>query len=137
MKKIILLLSIALSGAFAANAQCDDIADICADHLSNAFITDGQFYRALLFGDQVAEFETTLFGASTYRVAACSGDQPGNLIFRVYDQERNLLFTNAEYSNAPYWDFVLTNTMDCIIEAQLDPNRVESGCAVLVIGFKK
>ncbi len=137
MKKFILLTTIVLSSAFVAIAQCDDIADVCADHLSNAFISDGQFYRALLFGDQVAEFETTLFGASAYRVAACSGDQPGNLIFRVYDQERNLLFSNAEYSNAPYWDFVVSNTMNCIIEAQLDPNRVESGCAVLVIGFKK
>lgn len=137
MKNFILLVALALSSTFAANAQCDDIADVCADHLSKAFISDGQFYRALLFGDQVAEFETTLFGASTYRVVACSGDQPGNLIFRVYDQERNLLFTNAEYSNAPHWDFVVSNTMNCIIEAQLDPNRIESGCAVLVIGFKK
>lgn len=119
-------------------AQCEDVADNCAEHLSELYISDGQFYRALLYSDQVAEFETTLFGGNTvYRVAACSGDAEGNLIFRIYDEERNLLFTNADFSNAPYWDFVVSSTMNCTIEAQLDLNRLESGCAVLVIGFKK
>ncbi|MFT5922109.1 MAG: hypothetical protein ACJAU0_002659 [Flavobacteriales bacterium] len=100
-------------------------------------MSDGQFYRALLYNDQVAEFETTLFGGNTYRIAACSGEDDGNLIFRLYDQERNLLFSNAEFSNAPYWDFVVENSMNCTIEAQLDLNKQDSGCAVLLIGFKQ
>lgn len=121
----------------ATSAQCDNIAEVCAGHFKDHFISDGQFYRALLYNDQVAEFETTLFGGNTYRIAACSGEQEGNLIFRIYDQDKNLLFTNSEYSNAPYWDFVVEDTMNCTIEAQLDLNRQESGCAVLLIGFKQ
>jgi hypothetical protein len=135
--KTIHLLIFSLFAVGSLSAQCDDVAHACREHLNDLFISDGQFYRALLYGDQVAEFETTLFGATTYRVAACGGDEPGNLIFRIFDQERNLLFTNADFSNAPFWDFVVSNTMHCTIEAQLDPNRIESGCAVLVIGFKK
>ncbi len=126
-----------LCSALVGYSQCDDVATTCAEHLSANYISDGQFYRALLYSDQVAEFETTLFGSNTYRIAACSGESGGNLIFRIYDQERNLLFTNMEYSNAPYWDFAVSNTMICTIEAQLDLNRLESGCAVLLIGFKK
>lgn len=118
-------------------AQCDTIANLCDQHITNGFISDGQDYRSLLLDDEVAEFNMTLYGNSTYRFAACSGLEDGNLIFSVYDQERNLLFTNKDYANSPYWDFKITNTVDCIIEAQLDPDQLASGCAVLIVGFKQ
>lgn len=136
MTKHIFILFAFVAMAFASQAQCEIIVDECEEHLTE-YISDGQFYRALLYNDQVAEFETTLFGGNTYRIAACSGESEGNLIFRLYDQERNLLFTNADYSNAPYWDFVVESTMNCTIEAQLDLNRQDSGCAVILIGFKQ
>lgn len=136
MKTLLISVSLLLM-SFGAFAQCENIADACSENFEEAYISDGQFYRALLYNDQVAEFETTLFGGNTYRIAACSGEEAGNLIFRIYDQEKNLLFTNSEFSNAPYWDFVVENTMNCTIEAQLDLNRLESGCAVLLIGFKQ
>jgi len=119
------------------NAQCDITADVCSDHISSEYLSDGQNYRALLLDDQIAEFHATLFGGTTYRVAACSGLYDGNLIFRLYDKDRNLMFNNIDFQNAPYWDFELKSTVDCIIEAQLDPKAGASGCAVLLIGFKK
>ncbi|MBK7085371.1 MAG: hypothetical protein IPH53_12190 [Flavobacteriales bacterium] len=63
----------------------------------------------------------------------------GNLIFSVYDTapERNLLFTNREHANGPYWDLVIANSIDVMIEAQLDPSKAGSGCAVMLIGFKQ
>lgn len=128
-------------GLFAISSsgfsQCEDIAKKCDDHFSQAFISDGQEYRALLHSDQTAVFESTLFGSNTYRIAACSGESDGNLIFHIYDQDRNLIFTNEEYSNAPFWDFVVSSTVNVTIEAHLDPNKSESGCAILLIGFKK
>jgi len=116
-------------------AQCDTIASLCDQHISDNFISDGQDYRSLLLDDEIAEFNMTLYGGSIYRFAACSGLTDGNLIFSVYDKERNLLFTNKDYANSPYWDFNIANTLDCIIEAQLDPNNLASGCAVLLVGF--
>lgn len=118
-------------------AQCDTIATLCEKHISATYIPDGQFYRALLRDDEVAEFDLTLYGGSTYRVAACSGTTDGNLIFSVYDRERNLLYTNKEYNNDPYWDLVIASTIDVTMEAQLDSTKAASGCAVLLIGFKK
>ena len=119
----------------AGYAQCDTIATLCSKHINGNFISDGQQYRALLLNDEVAEFHATFFGGTTYRVAACSGLTDGNLIFRLFDSERNLLFTNAEFQNSPYWDFQIKSTLDCIIEAQLDQSAGGSGCAVLSIGF--
>ncbi|MEI2825889.1 MAG: hypothetical protein V9F04_05395 [Dermatophilaceae bacterium] len=95
----------ALSGS--AFGQCDTIASVCEKHITQAYIPDGQFYRALLSGEEMAEFNLTLFGGTTYRVAACSGFTDRNLIFSVLDRDRNVLFTNKEFSNEPYWDLVV------------------------------
>jgi len=129
----------AVSLLFSSNvfSQCDTIAKICNKHLTKGYISDGQAYRALLLNEEMAEFQVTMYGGSVYRFAACSGLSDGNLIFSVYDKERNLLFTNKDYKNSPYWDFKITSTLDCTIEAQLDPNNLASGCAVLLIAFKQ
>lgn len=140
MKKFIFVLSfVVAAGAFKLNAQCDTIANICAKHIISTFISDGQQYRALLLNsEETAEFHTTFFGETTYRLAACSGTSDGNLVFNIYDQERNLLFSNRNQRNAPYWDFKVKSTLETIIEAQLDANRNPgSGCAVILIGFKQ
>lgn len=121
----------------AVSAQCDTIASLCERHITAAYIPDGQFYRALLREDETAEFDLTFYGGTTYRVAACSGLSDGNLIFTVLDRDRNVLYTNRDQNNDPYWDLVVNSTMDVIIEAQLDPSKAASGCAVMLIGFKK
>jgi hypothetical protein len=136
MKTLTTLLFFSLF-AMIGHSQCDEIATKCEQHIRAQYITDGQAYRALLSGSDVAEFQTTLFSGNTYRIAACSGSTDGNLIFRIFDQERNLLFSNTEHSNAPYWDFNVTSSMQVTIEATLDESKSESGCAVLVIGFRR
>ena len=128
---------LACSGAASAQTLCEPIAARCEQHIAANYIPDGQFYRALLQGDEVAEFGLTLFGGSTYRVAACSGDSDGILVFSVYDKDRNLLFSNRDHSNAPYWDLAVASTLDVTIEAALDASKAGSGCAVMLIGFKK
>jgi hypothetical protein len=141
MKKgFITLLFIVCALAFTKNAaaQCDTVASLCTKHLTKQFISDGQQYRALLLNsEETAEFRTTFFGNTTYRIAACSGMSDGNLVFYVYDKDRHLLFTNNEHKNAPYWDFKIQSTLDCIIEAKLSASSTGSGCAVLLIGFKQ
>jgi hypothetical protein len=142
MKKGILKLVLIIGGFVMVNAAsaqiADTVANSCAKHLENSFISDGQQYRALLMNaDETAEFHTTLYGGTLYRIAACSGLTDGNLIFSVYDSERNLLFTNSEFKNAPYWDFKINSTLDCVIEAKLDGGAQGSGRAVVLIGFKQ
>lgn len=136
MKQLTILLLISIC-AISVNAQCAITADVCEKHITDDFLSDGQHYRALLLTDQVAEFNATLYGGTTYRLSACSGTQDGNLQFSVFDKERNLIFRSVEHSNAPYWDFQLASTMDVVVEAQLDPIAGSSGCAVMLIGFKR
>ena len=139
MKKILIASSLFLFFVTGINAQCDTIASMCARHITSTFISDGQQYRSLLLNsEEYAEFHTTFFGETTYRIAACSGTSDGNLIFNIYDQNRTLLFSNKNQKNAPYWDFRIKSTLETIIEARLDSNKNPgSGCAVILIGFKQ
>ena len=141
MKKIfylgLILLLTNLMVAKQATAQVDETNKICTKYLVPPFISDGQQYKALLNEDEIAEFHITFFGGSTYRIIAASGASEGNVIFRIYDKERNLLFTNADYDNSTYWDFKFTSTIDCIIEAQLDNDNLQSGFMLMLVGFKQ
>ncbi len=141
MKKFVLVLCLFGLTVFTGKlqAQCDTIASMCAKHIIASFVSDGQQYRSLLLNsEEYAEFHSTFFGETTYRIAACSGTSDGNLIFNIYDQDRHLLFSNKNQRNAPYWDFKVKSTLETIIEAQLDATRNPgSGCAVILIGFKQ
>ena len=141
MKYTRLLSLLALTGlmcwATESHAQCEQTVAQCSKYLTDEYISDGQIYRALIYGDQTAEFTATLYGGAQYRIAALTGTEAGNLIFSVFDSENHLLFTNKDYKNAPYWDFKVASTLDCTIEAHLDQTKQSSGCAVLLIGFEK
>jgi len=119
-----------------AYSQCNEVARSSQQYFGNDFISDGQTYRALLFEDQVAEFTTLFFGGATYRISANTGTDKG-IIFNVLDQNRNVIFSSADYEKSAYWDFEVENTLNCTIEAHLDPAVQNSGCAVILIGFKE
>ena len=70
-----------------------------------------------------------------YRVVACS-HQDNNILFSIYDKDRNLLFSNEEFQAAESWDFKIEGSVECIVEARLNPDKSTSGIAMLMIGFK-
>jgi hypothetical protein len=137
MKKTILFLILIGAATLQASAQCDTTAHYAKKYLQENFIPDGQSYRALIYDDQVAEFETTLFGNSTYRVVGFSGLEKEQLIFSLYDREGNLLFSNENHGNSPYWDFEMESTVNVRLEARLDQTKQSSGCVVLLVGFER
>jgi hypothetical protein len=137
IRKFSLILLLAVLTAFGANAQCDTIVQSCEKHMSAKFVSDGQSYRALLLDTETAEFQSTFYGETVYRISVCSSLPEGNIVFRILDEKRNVLFTNADQKNAPYWDFKFLSTLDCVVEAQLTPGKSKSGCAVMLISFKQ
>ena len=139
-KKICILLSLSLTLLLIQGelkAQTDEVTNLCKKHLPAPYVSDGQQYMALITEDEAAEFNVLFYGGTTYRIVTCSGKSDGNLIFTLYDKDRNEIFTSSEYKNTPYWDFKFENTMSCYIEAKLVPGEIKSGFAILLIGFKK
>lgn len=135
--KTALLVIFSLLAAINLQAQMDSTLMLCKSKMQLPYISDGQSYTAFLNGDETAEFSVTFYGESKYRIVGYLGNQEGNLVFNVFDQERNLLFSNQDFQNAPYWDFEFDYTLDCIIEARIDNKNLSSGIAVLLIGFEQ
>ncbi len=131
----LLLALIALFSPLKLNSQEDVLFSNCINQLKSPYVASGQPFRAFLTGDEVAEFHTTFFSGSMYRVVACS-HQENNILFSIYDKERNLLFSNEQFEAAGAWDFKIEGSVECIVEARLNPNKSTSGIAMLMIGFK-
>lgn len=129
----ILVLILAFKGIMA---QPSVVEERCTSLFDNSFVSDGQQYRALLNGDEVAEFHATFYENNKYRIVACGARDNQTIIFTVYDSNRNLLYSNKDFNNTPVWDLYFTSTTDCIIEARIDATVQTSGIAFLFIGFK-
>ena len=120
--------------------KCDTLGAILEGIIKQdeaSFYSDGQSYKYFLGQDETTEIVTTFYEGSTYRIATSAGLEDNYMVFDVLDEERNVLFSNASHANAPYWDFNVENTIECTIEARLDPNKKLNGCAQLIIAFKK
>lgn len=86
-------------------------------HSEPSFLSDGKDYRSLLTNNS-SEFVVLFYADNKYRIAACT-DVGGPLTFYVRDHQGNVLFTNAEYENAPYWDLIFPTTIECIVTISL------------------
>ncbi|ASS48702.1 MAG: hypothetical protein V4604_01490 [Bacteroidota bacterium] len=140
MKKLAVITALLLASATMSYAQdCESLVKACEVHLkgkNNNFVSDGQVYTAFLDREK-AEFKTTFFGGSTYRIAATAGEDDTYVIFTVTDTQGNLLFTNKNYKNSNYWDFKVPKTIPVVISTELDMDKKVTGCAVMMIGFKR
>lgn len=117
------------------NSQEDSLIDDCLSSIESPFVAGDSSSKALLVGEEVAEFRTTLFDGNTYRLVMCS-HLPGLIEFSLYDTNRNLLFSNRDFGNTCSWDFKMEGSMECIIEARLNNEIAESGMAIMLLGFK-
>ena len=118
-------------------AQADTLLNVCNKYMKLPFVSDGQQYKAILNEGETAEFHAVFYGGSVYRIIGCSGLSEKNLIYTISDTEHNVLYTNKDFENAPYWDFKFMNTMDCIIEARIKSQKSGSGFAIIMIGFRQ
>lgn len=140
MKKLAVVSALLMASVSMSYAQdCESLVKACEQHLkgkNNSFVSDGQVYTAFLDREK-AEFKTTFFGGSTYRIAATAGEDDKYVIFTVSDLDGNLLFTNKNYKNSEYWDFKVPKTIPVVITTELDLDKKVTGCAVMMIGFKR
>ncbi|MBN1989188.1 MAG: hypothetical protein JW783_07335 [Bacteroidales bacterium] len=132
---ILALVFVSLAGEKSL-AQQEQLQHMCSLYFSPEYISDGQEYFAQLKPDQKIEFRTTFFGDNTYRIVACTSVRKGDLVFSVYDTEKNLLFSNASYDFSQYWDFKFTSTVTCIIQVDVKSVKFTPGYVMLLIGFK-
>lgn len=132
---IILISALSLSVQHA-KSQVEQLQNICSLYFSPEYVSDGQEYFASLKPDQKVEFRTTFYGENTYRIVACTNLKKGDLVFTVFDTEKNMLFTNANYNYSQYWDFKFASSITCIIQVDVKNTKFIPGYVMLLIGYK-
>jgi hypothetical protein len=134
MRILAIILFLVIGGI--ANAQVEQIENRVRGYLDKTYISDGQIYRVMLNYEEEGEFDVTLFAGTQYRIALSSTLSQSSLAFTVLDPERNVLFTNSDFDNTPFWDLIFTSTIDCKIQVKIDDKQKRSGIAVMMIGYK-
>ena len=134
MRHIFILFTLLFSNAIYA--QVANVENQVRSYLEDSYISDGQIYRVMLNYEEQGEFDVTLFGGTQYRIAFSSTLSQANLIFTVIDFDQNVLFTNQDFDNTPYWDLIFTSTIDCKIQVKIEDKQNRSGIAVMMIGYK-
>jgi|JFJP01.1.fsa_nt_gi hypothetical protein len=114
----------------------DNLVQECEKYMQLPFIFDGQQYISPINGEFPVQFSLTFYGGVTYRVSVAANNPTGELIFTVFDKNRNILFSNKNYDYAPFWDFKINNTIDCVIELHVNEVLTQSATAVMRVGFK-
>ncbi len=132
---ILLLFFVSITVPTGVNSQEDQLLKGCIDSLRAPFVLGDRSMKAFLTGNEVAEFRTTFLSGNIYRIVSCS-HEPYLIQFSVYDTNRNLLFSSANYKNVSLWDFKMEGSMECIIEARLNKEVAESGMVFLLVGFR-
>jgi len=131
----IVLLLIGFIRPLTINSQEDELMKGCMAAYYSPFIVTDRSFKALLTGEEVAEFRATFFSGTVYRIVSC-GYESENVEFTLMDAERNVLFRSATYKDVVLWDFHMEGSIECIIEARLKPDKAQSGMVFMLLGFR-
>ncbi len=124
----------------SVNAQCKGFAKkICKVELA-PYIHDGNYHAAILTVGEEAELYKTFYSDTEYRIAVCGSDALPDVIFRVIDADRNVLYTNEDKEYAMTWDFRLEESQQLKIFVKVPtaeglPEEITSGCVAIMFGF--
>ena len=119
--------------ASSLRAQCDKLAQRCEDELLD-YLSDGQYYRAVVKDAGEASIKVTLYEGFRYRFVVCN-DRPGAKVnYRVLDGRKAEVFRSMGAKDGDSWDFELESTDNFVIKTSI-PNNVGAGCIVFSVGY--
>ena len=140
--KIIPILSLLIvTTTVNVNAQCKAFAKkVCIPELG-AYTHDGNYHAAILVEGEEAELYKTFYSDMEYRVAICGEDKLPNVEFRVFDTNKNVLYSNKDANFARTWDFKLQSSQQLKLVVKVNTfNKTgempASGCVAIMFGFK-
>jgi hypothetical protein len=147
MKNIISVVIIAiLITSFTSNisAQCKGFAKQKGKVELFPYIHDGNYHAAILTEGEEADLYKTCYTDQQYRIVVIGSDNLGNIEFKVYDANRNVLFDNKEHGNTKVWDFKLESSQQLKIVVKVPASaqkksegEINSGCVAIMFGFKQ
>jgi hypothetical protein len=123
------------------DAQCKAFAKkICIPELG-AYTHDGNYHAAILVEGEEAELYKTFYSDMEYRVSICGEDKLPEVEFKVFDANKNVLYSNKDANYAKTWDFKLQSSQQLKLVVKVNtlnkPGETPaSGCVAIMFGFK-
>ena len=135
---VVLLLT---SVSYTGSAQCKGFAKkICKLQL-DPYIHDGLYFANILTEGEEAELYKTFYSDQEYRIAICGSDDLPAVQFQVIDNNRKILYDNADNDYAQTWDFKLESSQQLkiaikVVAAEGEAGATpQSGCVSIMFGF--
>ncbi|PID90135.1 MAG: hypothetical protein CSA97_04490 [Bacteroidetes bacterium] len=91
----------------------------CQQEVSDSYRTDGQEWSGQLTPGRIQEFTLSFYAGVRYRLAYATTVPTQKLSYRVFDPDRNLLFSSEQHGNPAAWDFIFDSTTECSVVVQL------------------
>jgi hypothetical protein len=123
------------------NAQCLSFARQVAKPKLAPYTHDGNFNAAIMEEGESATINKTFFSGQEYRLVLATVDAlPKNIRIRVVNQQRQIIFDNADHNYVYVWDFIAESTESLIINVKIPEDetsdKIIGGCIAIMFGFK-
>lgn len=136
----VFLLLVFLGGSTHGWSQCISFARSIAKPQLAPYIHDGNYNATFLEEGETAELYKTFFEGEEYRLVVAAVESLPKLRIRILDDQRNVIFDNAEHQYAQVWDFVAKTTGTMIVHIKVpdkgDSDTVTGGCVAILFGIK-
>ncbi len=119
-------------------SQCISFARNIAKPQLAPFIHDGNYNATYMEEGETAELYKTFFEGEEYRLVVATVESLPKLRIRIMDDQRNIIFDNADHKFAHVWDFQAKTTGTLIIHIKVPDNlektTVQGGCVAILFG---
>ncbi len=135
---IVLILAISFTNVYS---QKRFVKNKCLPVLK-PFVYNGQLNSANLAEGDIAELLLTFYGGQDYRILVCSQEVLGNVEFKLFDTNKNLIFSNKDHDYINYWDFTSNTTQQLVVRVKVPKQEdsgdiKQSGYVSILVGFKE
>jgi len=123
------------------DAQCKAFAKNDCLPTLHPYIHDGNYHAAVLVEGEEAELYKTFYSDMDYRVAIIGENKLPDVEFKVYDEDKNIIYSNKDNNYAKTWDFKLESSKQLRLVVKVNtvkkPGDIPaSGCVAIMFGFK-
>lgn len=142
MKSSPLFLLCAIAAFYTANlqAQCRSfVKNNCAESMGE-YVPSENFSAAKFMPGDEAELAMTFSKGEDYRLLICSQSTLGDVGFKIFDADKNLLFDNSEKEFADSFDFRVPGTQELTVAVKVPDGNNKTlspqGCVAIIVGKK-
>jgi len=141
---VVLALALPLFAANTVEAQCSKtwVRKKCIPKIA-PFIHNGQMNSTVMREGQSADLSLTVYSGQDYRILICHDEVLENVAFKLYDNNKKVIFDSRDHNDTDVWDFKVKTTMQLRIEVEVGKNEdtttgiTNSGCVSILVGFKQ